>query len=161
MYTYKQIAEAFAAAFVTDTRNDGKKFYKLENEQEWMNEAVMAAHGDRMPSDQIYKLCARIADDLTEYGEDGPNDDDLHEIADNAVPAYNATRTAWLADHLDNAGYCDSAREEGLVADDADMFTRIGIGMYQQAREVAQALHDAVTAQVEDQTDDEEEEPAD
>lgn len=145
MTTTKQaeLANELAAAFITDTRNDGATFYKLSDDAAgWMTAAVRSAHGDMFPHDWVYEQCSRVADRMSEC-EPERWEDSANEWADGMVDVYNADRTAWLASHLDFAGYVDEAAEE-FGHSDQGVFGDIGQGQYVFITQIAAALIQAV-----------------
>lgn len=153
-------ANAFASAFETRKRPDGQAFTCLaDNAPRWMRDAVFAAHGGmggRLPCDYLYLQCRAAAHHAAETLADADADadaaetlqDEAHEFADSAVPIYNVERTAWLADHLDNAAYVDEAAD--LVTSDAGQFDRIAAGMAVQALET----YGTIVAAILDNADD-------
>ena len=148
--TLEQIAEQFAAAFETDTRNDGTRFAKLKGgSPEWMTAAVHAAHGDIMPDDWIYDKSYHV---VSAMNEDDPRkwDDLVSEWADGLVDVYNSDRAAWLACHLDFGGMVDEAVEE-LGHSDQGIYGDIGIGQYRAIEQIAFALISAVREQESDE----------
>ena len=155
---FQRIMGEFADAFVTDTRNDGQSFHKLADASpRWMTDAIHAAHdaiGGRLPNDWTYAACATIAEQFSSATDaESARGDALTEICDGLVDIYNADRLRWLADHLDNAGLCDEAREEREVPEDADMFDRIAAGQMLAYERIAHAI---VTAIDERATEDDE-----
>lgn len=127
--------EAFDA-FETRTRqggDDGDTFVTTrEDAPEWVRDIVQDAHGDMLPDDWRYE-CIQAA-----FGHihDTDGDDDAGEFADSHVDIYTAARLAWLSSRLDRSAYCDEAVDAGLVAPNADITDRIGIGQYMEASEV-------------------------
>lgn len=150
MTTTKQaeIAAQFAAAWTTDTRNDGVTFYKLrDGSPQWMTDAIHAAHGDILPLDWIYEHCSRVVDLMNEY-EPEQWDDSISEWADGLVDVYNADRARWLALHLDFAGFVDEAVEE-FGHSDQGVIGDIGMGQYKLLEQIAYAMVAAVNGQAE------------
>lgn len=150
MTTTKQaeLATAFAAAFTTDTRNDGATFYKLaDGSPKWMSDAVMTAHDDIMPNDWVYEQCSRVADRMADTDPE-KWEDYCGEWADSMVDIYNADRTAWLASHLAFAAVVDDAVEE-LGHSDQGIFGDIGIGQYVFIQQIAGYLIQAVNNKAE------------
>lgn len=123
------------------TVRDGRYFLS-EDAPEWVREFFEAA-GDACDHDVAgldtqHRLFAGVLSAVS------CGDSDPGTIADGCVSVYNAERSAWLAESLAHAGWVDDACAEGLCSDDADIFTRLGAGMYHQAYAVACAVLDAL-----------------
>jgi hypothetical protein len=107
---------------------------------EWATDLSRAAHDDgkMWPDDHRHIMIEAALDRIAETDpDDDLGDGDMaHEFADGAVSVYYHDRTAWLASHTMREGYCDDARTEGLVAEDADITDRIAAGWYAEALEV-------------------------
>lgn len=131
--TMLTIAKALQAALIQDVREDQTTFIKLAPDApEWMTLAVREAHEGRLPNDTDYSAFSEVVDAIVEALEgDEDMDDARHERCDGLVPIYNNDRINWMAQHSDYVGYCDDARMEGLVSNDAAMVERIGAGYYQ------------------------------
>lgn len=156
MTNYKlTAAKALATAFEQRHRDNGESFWCLADESpEWMAAAVHSAHDDRLPNDIDYSACSEVADAIVEALEgDEDLDDARSERIDGLVPVYNNERLTWLASHLDRPGYCDEACAEFGLAQDADLMSRIGSGMYLWYGMV----WDALLAAIEEQADELEE----
>ena len=132
--------EQFAQAFETDKRPDGETFVRLKDDSpDWMTDIIRTIHGDMMPDDTKYSMISEVADTLGEYERDSW-DDCAHEICDGLVEIYNHGRIKWLESHLTRAYYCDEAQEQGLLAHDSDMFTRLGVGQFMEYQEIVYFL---------------------
>lgn len=70
----------------------------------------------------------QIHDDARDMFDSTDPEDRIHEYADSTVPVYNADRLECLTDDHTLA-YLD---DTGLVADDADIYTRIGVAIYER-----------------------------
>jgi hypothetical protein len=141
--TFASIASDAAAFFTTKRRDEAdetSQFVSLTGDvPEWLREMVYRAHGDMLPDDYRYAmvdsaldLIATLDDDVTETTLDEIGS----EFADNEVSVYNRDRLDWLSSSLTRAAFVDEAAEEGLIAPDADTFTRIGVGWYTEAEQV-------------------------
>lgn len=152
MTTLHEAATQLSDAFETRTRANGEVFKCLKDgSPEWIEEAVQSAHGDMMPNDWSYRLISHIASSIDEYASDNDIDElrDLDsEIIDRAIPVYTRDQLDWLSSNLERLGYCDQAREDGLVAEDSDMDARIVAGIYLECSEIFATLLDALEAQV-------------
>lgn len=147
---FQSAARDFAAAFTTD--NPRKVWAIHNNAPAWMREAMHAVHADRFPDDWIYATAKAAADYIAEakYTDaDDAHDQGMGCFADDNVDVYNAARSAWLASNLNNADYCDRAVSDGLVAADADMFDRIGVGQYLASEEIYAGIIDAIQTEAE------------
>jgi hypothetical protein len=142
-------ANDLVAAFVTDTRANGESFVKCKDDRdEWIDDAVMEAHGGMMPDDMRYRMIQRVADSIAEtlaYDADADLDDARFEAVDSLVPVYHSERFAWLASHNGRADYCDDARAEGVVSDDAGISDRIAAGIFAEYSEIWDSLVAAIT----------------
>jgi hypothetical protein len=143
-------AEEFAAAFQRKQRDNGESFICLKDgSPEWMSDAIRAAHGDKLPNDWSYRIARECVDAMAEIladdcSADITDSDVAWERIDGLVPVYNAERLQWLASHLDRVDYCDSAAAEGLLSDESTMMDRIGVGMFEEYRDVWSILSAAI-----------------
>lgn len=149
--TVQTLAQEAYDAFESFTRDADPEthVYKLKDEARdgWIHDLVREAHGDFFPDDWRYEAIMDAAGFIADC--DDP-DDGRSEFADGHVDVYNAARVAWLGSSLWRASYCDEAVAEGLVAADADIYDRIGVGQYVESEEVyglvLQALEERVEA---------------
>ena len=85
-----------------------------------------------MAKETLYSLKeeieSQVKDEARELFEGAYPEDRLHEMADSTVPIYNSDR----ADILSNDPELGHLEDPGLCADDADIFTRIGVAIYEQ-----------------------------
>jgi hypothetical protein len=162
MGSVSEVAQAAASWFETRKRESGGEYVTLrEGRPEWVLETVRLAHGDigsrMLPDDYRYEWVRDAFETIaheTSGNAWGPADlgDDLAfewADADSAMP-YTSDRFAWLASNLERQGYCDSAREQGLVPVDASINDRIGAGIEAERREVFAAVADRLTSAAED-----------
>lgn len=176
--TFQTVMKEFAAAFVSDKRNDGKRFYKLSDEAPaWLKKdagskvmrEIHEALDDRLPNDWVYEAVSSIADAFVDHNVEDEDEarEATHEIADGLVDVYNSDRLKWLSDHMNNAALVDEACKELGCEGDADTFTRIGLGQYYAYERLANAVIDAVRDEADsrpdpdDESDDEEGTPPD
>lgn len=147
-------AHELSSAFVTDKRDDGTTFVKtIDGAADWIGDAVQAAHGGMMPDDYRYGMIRDIADAIREaldYDADADLDDERGEIVDAIPSVYHGARFAWLASNNSRADYCDAAREDGLVSNDASMSDLIAAGWYAEADEIFGALRSALNDRAEE-----------
>jgi len=141
-------AMELAAGFMTAKRDNGESFIKtVDGAADWIGDAAQSAHGDMMPDDTRYRMIGDIADAIGEalrYNADADLDDERGEIVDDVPSVYHGARFAWLASHNNRADYCDQAREEGRIADDASLSDRIAAGWCEEADEIYGALLEAL-----------------
>jgi hypothetical protein len=134
----KKLAEQAGSWFTSGERKSedtGRQIRIVKDgAPEWVSDLCHEAHGDMFPDDWRYEF---IEDSLERIAEADNPDDALDEIEPDI---YNADRLRWLSSHLDRAGYCDQAQDEGLVADDVDLMDRIGLGQYMEKREVLDSV---------------------
>jgi hypothetical protein len=116
---------------------------------------VREAHSGMFPDDWRYDAIHSALSDIHDSGYDDEYDamDGSGEFADGNVDAYNGERAAWLASHLSRAGYVDQARDDGLVAEDADIYDRIGVGQYAESEEVYASVVQSLQARLDELED--------
>jgi len=151
--TISTIAREAADCFTVRTREDGEQFTATrDGSPDWVTDIIHHAHGEFLPDDWRYDVIGSALEHIADADIETRYDaDDLSgEFADGAVDTYNAARFKWLASNLQRAGYCDRAREDGLVADDADIIDRIGIGQYAEAEEIFALVLDALEARADE-----------
>jgi hypothetical protein len=122
-------------ALETGKRDDRSEFVSLKSgSPEWMRDLCHAAHGDMMPDDFVYSLIPAIVESIANHLEqnDDLEDYEMHECADGLVDVYTHDLTAWLGSRADRYCWIDEAKEEGLLADDADEIQRLMIGQYHE-----------------------------
>lgn len=136
--------------FETAKRADSEQYYLRvkDGAPEWLQDLCREAHhcgwaGELMFPDDwryeaIYAALGHIADSGAETIHD--LEDQAHEFADSHVDVYNDDRAKWLGSHHYRSGYVDEARDEGLIADDADLMAQLGVGQYEELSEVFHAV---------------------
>jgi len=90
-----------------------------DNASEELKNAVMEAHGDRMPNDWIFEKFRYILDALGQYDIttiDGI-EDNRGEIVDGLVDVYTPDLTAWLNSSNFNIYHLTEALEETEIKD--------------------------------------------
>lgn len=176
--TFAKVMKEFADAFVSDKRNDGKRFYKLKDgvndagSPDWLSgdagskvmREIHEALDDRLPNDWVYEAVSSLADAFVDHNVEDEDEarEACHEIADGLVDVYNSDRLKWLSDHMNNAALVDEACNE-FGAEGKDTFDRIGLGQFYAYERLANAVIDAVQAEADSRpdTDDEEGTPPD
>lgn len=155
MSTIQGLASVAYDSFESFKRDGSDEtFYKLKDgSPEWVQDLVREAHGDFFPDDWRYEAIM----DACGWIHDNDGDDDSAGFADGYVDVYNAARVAWLASSLHRGAYCDEASDEGLVAEDAGIYDRIGLGQYMEASEVYGLVYRALETRAEEVEDGEEE----
>ncbi len=163
--TLATLAATFAASFETAKRDDGTSYVRTKDDSPaWVRDIVQAAHqaGNVLPDDFRYRMTSEVADAINEalsYDADADLDDERHERIDGLIPVYNNDRLQWLASSLFRTAYCDDARENGVVAEDADMFDRIAAGIDEEYREIWDAVQRGLEEQAEEDDEETDEEP--
>lgn len=105
MPTVQQLAQTYAACFVTDKRDDGTAFVKTrDGSPEELQALCMHAHGDMFPDDHRYAFIEEVLIALSETEDP----DEIQLEAD----IYTHELTGWLNSRADRCGYCDEAVEE-------------------------------------------------
>ncbi|MEO6811041.1 MAG: hypothetical protein ABI353_18175 [Isosphaeraceae bacterium] len=142
------ISEAAAEArshFTSKTRNDGSAFWSCDHDTtpEWVQDMARAAHGEMFPDEWRYAFIVEALD-LLEEDEDAEPDADV----------CTSNLTAWLASRNDRLGYCDDAREEFAIREDATLFDRLQAGQLAERSEVHQAVHAALMTRMDFVDDD-------
>jgi len=157
----KQLSEAFEGstrAAVKDGQSVGEEFRKLKDgSPEWMRDVCRAAHDDAamLPDDWRYNAIEDAASRMSELDDDAdPTDahDEASEFADN-VDVYNFDLVKWLGSNLNRGAYVDEAISELGAPEPFDIFRAIGMGQYQERREVWDQLARALVEQAESMTD--------
>jgi hypothetical protein len=103
-------------------------------------------HGDLLPDDWRYEAIRAALGAIHDLGEGTDLDDFASEWADQQADAYTAARFQWLASNLERQAYCDDAVSEGLVAPEAGIAERVGIGQFMEAREVFESVRQSLAA---------------
>jgi hypothetical protein len=125
------------------TRADGETFRRVRDDAPaWITDIIRKAHAGMLPDDWKYDKAEDAFDAIADSDAETRDDcDDLrHEFADGAVDVYTHDRLAWLASHLERAGYVDQAASDGLASPDTGITDRIGIGQYVEAEEIFEAV---------------------
>lgn len=147
--TFSELAAQARSFFVTDTRDNGESFVKCASSApQWVRDMARAAHDDMPPDDFKYECIAEALEAIADSGAD-TRDEMLgsevdSEFADGKVAVYNFDRVQWLSSNLGRAAYCDEAASNGLASPDTDIYNRIGLGMYEEARQVFHAVVQAL-----------------
>lgn len=139
--------------FETATRDDGASYVRTrEDRPEWLSELIHAAHGDMFPDDWRYQF---VRDALSAI-DDASAGADSQEVCDeySEPDIYTSQLTAWLASRADRHSYCDDAVSEGLIAENADMLARIGVGQYMEKREVFASVLSSLAERADELADD-------
>jgi hypothetical protein len=124
-----------------------------------MRDAVREAHGDAGPNDRHYEAARDVADYLAECSIERSGDDfsdfdsdvcdACSSAAESLTDVYTSHLLAWLAETPGAIDACDEAADEGLVAPESDLETRIRSGQWRWYERIGQTLCRAVVAQVE------------
>lgn len=130
--TLQDVAREAASWLTTVKRGDESIVVCKDGAPEWVVDLVYAASGDFGPDDWRY---ASIASALEFVAESSDPEDEDGDWADGNVDFYTGARVAWLASNLNRAAYCDEAADE-FGNPEADTVERIGLGQYQESREI-------------------------
>jgi hypothetical protein len=148
---FSELAQTASRQFTTKTRDDGGSFVVTRDDApDWITDLVRHAHGgDLLPDDWRYAAIRSAVDWIADRDFDSADEarDDDHAFADGEVDHANRELTAWLASNGYRPGYCDEAREDGLVSEDDDLMTRIRVGQYRELTEVYGLVVDALAEQ--------------
>lgn len=111
-----QKIKSYSDMLIEDTKSDGvTKFIRYSDDAPYiLRNAVMEAHGDRMPSDWIFKTFSGILDNLTNYEIESIDDldDKRSEVIDSLVDSYTSNLTEWLNESPYNVEYLSEAVNE-------------------------------------------------
>ena len=145
------LADTLATSFETRERDNGGTFHALKDDApQWIADAVRAAHGDRLPSDWIYKQCDAIASYIRQaIIHDDVCPDDLADSLEVEADIYTATLTAWLADDIRNLDYCNQWAD--VEGDTGDLCAMISGGQWLAKLEIADAMVQAYLTELEAQ----------
>jgi hypothetical protein len=127
-------------------RTDGTSYTHLKDGRpQWMRDAILAAHGGRLPNDQVYRMIDRIVSTLSECKNDGEIEESLISIEPDI---YTSDLTEWLNDRNDNVYYLTQALEE---SDTKDGFQLLSYAQAIFIREIADGLIHALNEIVDKQ----------
>lgn len=144
---YTLAGQAYAA-LETATRPDGTTFTRTKDDApEWVEWLVREAHGSFLPDDWRYEA---VRSALGWIHDNEPDMDAAHEWADSYVDVYTMARLAWLSSHLQRQVYVDEAASEFGHDPEAGIAAAIGLGQYMEAREVFEAVAQALTEQADE-----------
>lgn len=116
-------------------RKNGKKFYcQKEPRKEWITDICREAHGDRLPSDDIYEV---IVEALERIAESEDEDSAIDLIAEIEADVYTSNLTAWLNSNNYNVYYLTEAIEELELTDG---FKVLAGAQYQWKQEIANSV---------------------
>ena len=110
MKTFQEVAQEMHSNFEQATRTDGSKYYRTVEKIEWQKDIIHAAHGDRMPCDDIYERIEDILCNFTECEDEDAARERLYEIEPDC---YTSDLTEWLSKDNRNVYYLDEAIEMG------------------------------------------------
>jgi hypothetical protein len=127
----RELAGVAAGYFVRVAREDGSGHYTATRDDapEWVGEMVRDAHEDMLPGDYRYRAVEGALEAIRDADDDADLEDVLREWAGEAVDDSYRGLLRWLDSYAGHRfGYCDEARESGLVADDAGIVARLQAG---------------------------------
>ena len=138
MKTITELAEEMLKNFEVMTRENNSKFWALKNRIDWQVEVCRKAHGERMPSDEVYDVIVEALEVIADADDYNDAQDNLYEQLQS--DSYNWQLTEWLNSHALNLYYLDEAIEDGA---------NTGFGILSQAQclwkqEIASAVLEAL-----------------
>jgi hypothetical protein len=146
--TIQSTAEEIQKQLETKTRPDGTRFIcQKDLHIEWITDICRDAHGDRMPSDDVYNVISETVDALAELEPDADEDDARDRLQEIEPPVYTSDLTKWLASHNGNVYYLTQALEEYKPSDGFRVLAT-AYALWQQ--EIAGAVLAAIVERVEE-----------
>ena len=121
---------------------DSKKFWRQKKPKEWITNLCMKAHGDRMPSDDIYEVIVEALELIAEANTEDEARDYLTEIT---TDDYTSDLTKWLNRSVNNVYYLTEAIEEGST----DGFKALILAQYRWKQEIANVVLDGLIEELE------------
>lgn len=130
-----------AAGWIESVTRDGKPdyyYYRAKKDApDWVNELCRAAHMSggtlMLPDDYRYEFISKALDEIAESADE----DDARDRAFEFEPdVYNYERLAWLASHMERAGYVDEVVEEMGGDRFPGIIEVIGMGQCREFQEV-------------------------
>lgn len=167
--TLATVAQEFRShlEYITKPGSPDEKIVHRKNDApDWVQDVCQAAHhamGQLMfPDDYRYDLIDTFASCIEDFDFDAADDpdeqldhvrdsDSAAEWVDSSVSVYSSDRVQWLASHALRRNYVDEARENMGGGEDLDQ--EIGMGMYEEGREVLELLLTALKEILEDRLD--------
>ena len=150
--TIVQLAKELDKALTTQERNGEIIIVRREGSPDWMQDVIFKAHGDRMPSDDVYDRIAHIVSNLSGLDDDA-DEDAINDCLNELEPdVYTPDLTKWLHDRNDNIYYLETAIQNGA----RDGFQLLAMAQYEYIYEIANALVGALREQAEIQNETEE-----
>ena len=110
----QKIFEVFFENLTYSIRNNGEVYYHLIKEVKWQQEAIMAAHLDRLPDDDIYNIIYNFVCEFAALDEDAEESDFFDVIYNYEAEPYTGDLTKWLNSNICNVYYLTDAIEEGV-----------------------------------------------
>ena len=110
-----------------------RAFYALTKDApEEVIDLVRELHEGEAPNDWRYTVIATLLEALAKGYE-------LDQAIDDCIDLYNSDAVKWL-EVLSRSSYIDQAEAEGLVPEDATIWTRIQLGQYVAISSIAARL---------------------
>lgn len=160
--TAATIAGKLAGMFTTRTRTNGDRYWLLvDGAPDLLADTVRDLHGDHMPNDTVFELCADVWAAVCEHAEHGadPTDPETHHaIADDLAGGawcYYSDRSRWFDGDPMARDACEEWREDYGGTGSIDNMM-VG-GLYVRLYGIAAALGDTyaeLVAEYADDTDD-------
>jgi len=141
--------------FTAAQRTDGSTYYTLTAAApETLRDTVRECHGDHMPNDTVWELCADVWGALSDHVDNGsdPTDPECHhDIADDLAGGQWCSyydRRRWFSGDPLAPDACEEWREDYGGAGSVD--DMIGGGLYLRLRGIAETLGAAYADVIED-----------
>lgn len=135
--THQELAAQYLEYFTYNTRDNGEKFVKTEdNIPVELFDLIKTAHGDMMPDDYRYQFIYEALNIISET-------DDIEDAYQNVeADIYYHDVFKWLASRNDRIGYCDQYVEEygGFELDGSNAFILIQSEQYLEKMEVFESV---------------------
>ena len=144
-------AATLRSAFKLEHREDGSSFWSCQHVDAGTEllEFINELHDDELPNDWRYETTASILDALMENDITNACPDELADgIANNITDIYNHSLFQWYADQPNRVVYVDTAVEDGLINEYADIIARLTIGQSECIRSMARRIVERLQEEV-------------
>ena len=130
----KDVAQEILNNFEWKKRENGKGYYCQKEHKRWITDVCHKAHGDRMPSDDVYEVIVEALERITE----AENEDEARDlIAEIEADVYTSNLTDWLGSNNYNIYYLTEALEESKTEDG---FKALATAQYLWKQEIAHSI---------------------
>ena len=133
--TIASVAQEMLDNFEYKTRTDGSKYSVQKSpSKEWITNICCEAHGDRLPSDDVYEVIVDVLEGLTECDNENDAEDRINEIESDI---YTHDLTGWLHSNNNNVYYLTQALDELNIKDG---FLALSTAQYLWKQEIAHTV---------------------